>query len=112
MLEIYKLRSAIPFSSLAFIFLTIPLGVKRKIEGKFSGTLYSLLLFIFYYILMAFTENFGMAIHLPAFITAFLPNLIIVAMGCYLTENINEEEHATVSQKLRYFWNYCLEKTK
>lgn len=112
MLDIYNIKAAIPFSSLAFIFLTIPLGVKRSIEGKFSGMLYSLLLFIFYYILMAFTENFGLAIRLPAFITAFLPNLIIAAMGCYLLKSLNQEEHATVSQKIRYFWNYCLEKTK
>ncbi len=111
LLEIYK-KITIPLSPLAFIFLTIPLGVKRKIEGRFSGTLYSLLVFIFYYILMAFTENIGKTIHLPAVITAFLPDIIIVAMGFYLLKHINEEEYATISQKLRYFWTYCLEKTK
>lgn len=112
MLDIYNIKAAIPFSSLAFIFLTIPLGVKRSVEGKFSGMLYSLLLFIFYYILMAFTENFGMAIHLPALLTAFLPNFIITAMGLYLLKSLNKEEHTTISQKLRYVWTYCLEKTK
>jgi lipopolysaccharide export LptBFGC system permease protein LptF len=112
MLDIDNVRLSIPFSSLAFIFLTIPLGVKRKIEGKFSGMLYSLLLFLFYYLLMALAENAGMAIHLPVIITSFLPNFIFVAMGFYLLKNLNEEEYTTVSQKLRYFWMYCLEKTK
>jgi lipopolysaccharide export system permease protein len=111
LLEIYK-KITIPISPLAFIFLTIPLGVKRKIEGRFSGTLYSLLVFIFYYILMAFTENIGKAILLPAIITAFLPDIVIVAMGFFLLKHINEEEYATVSQKLRHFWMYCLEKIK
>jgi lipopolysaccharide export system permease protein len=111
LLEIYK-KIAIPLSPLAFIFLTIPLGVKRKIEGKFSGTLYSLLVFMFYYILMAFTENIGKPIHLPAVITAFLPDIVIVAIGYFLLKHINEEEYTTISQKLRYFWMYCLEKTK
>ena len=111
LLEMYK-KISIPLSPLAFIFLTIPLGVKRKIEGRFSGTLYSLLVFIFYYVLMAFTENIGKTIHLPAVITAFLPEVIIVAMGFYLLKHINDEEYATVSQKLRYFWTYCIEKTK
>jgi lipopolysaccharide export system permease protein len=111
LLEMYK-KISIPLSPLAFIFLTIPLGVKRKIEGRFSGTLYSLLVFIFYYVLMAFTENIGKTIHLPAVITAFLPEVIIVAMGFYLLKHINDEEYATVSQKLRYFWVYCIEKTK
>jgi lipopolysaccharide export system permease protein len=110
-LEIYK-KISIPISPLAFIFLTIPLGVKRRIEGRFSGTLYSLLVFIFYYVLMAFTENLGKTIHLPAVITAFLPNIFIVVMGLYLLKHINDEEYATISQKLRYFWVYCLEKTK
>jgi lipopolysaccharide export system permease protein len=111
LLEMYK-KVSIPLSPLAFIFLTIPLGVKRKIEGRFSGTLYSLLVFIFYYVLMAFTENIGKTIHLPAVITAFLPDVIIVTMGFYLLKHINEEEYTTVSQQLRYFWVYCLEKTK
>jgi lipopolysaccharide export system permease protein len=111
LLEIYK-KITIPLSPLAFIFLAIPLGVKRRIEGKFSGTLYSFLVFIFYYILMAFTESIGKTIHSPAFITAFLPHIIIVAMGYHLLKHINEEEYTTVSQKLRYFWTYCLEKTK
>ena len=112
MLDINNIRLSIPFSSLAFIFLTIPLGVKRKIEGKFSGMLYSLLLFLFYYLLMALAENAGMAIHLPVIITSFLPNFIFIAMGFYLLKNLNEDEYTTVSQKLRYFWMYCLEKTK
>jgi lipopolysaccharide export system permease protein len=111
LLEIYK-KITIPLSPLAFIFLTIPLGVKRKIEGKFSGTIYSLLVFMFYYILMAFTENIGKTIHLPALITAFLPGIVIITMGYFLLKHINEEEYATISQKLRYFWIYCLEKTK
>lgn len=111
LLEIYK-KITIPLSPLAFIFLTIPLGVKRKIEGKFSGTLYSLLVFMFYYILMAFTENIGKTIHFPAVITAFIPDVVIVAIGYFLLKHINEEEYATISQKLRYFWMYCLEKTK
>jgi len=111
LLEMHK-KITIPLSPLAFIFLTIPLGVKRKIEGRFSGTLYSLLVFMLYYVLMAFTENIGKTIHLPALITAFLPDVIIMAMGFYLLKHINEEEHTTVSQQLRYFWVYCLEKTK
>ena len=112
MLDIDNVRLSIPFSSLAFIFLTIPLGVKRKIEGKFSGMLYGLLLFLFYYLLMALAENAGMATHLPVIITSFLPNFIFIAMGFYLLKNLNEDEYTTVSQKLRYFWMYCLEKTK
>jgi len=111
LLELHK-KITIPLSCLAFIFLTVPLGVRRRVEGKFSGMLYSLLVFMFYYILMALTENVGKSIHAPAVITAFLPNIIIAAMGFFLLKQINNEEYATISQKIKYFWMHRLEKTK
>ncbi len=111
LLEIYK-RISLPLSSLAFIFLTIPLGIKRNIEGKFSGILYSLLLFIFYYILMAITENLGKTIHLPVIITSFTPNVIISIIGLYLLRNLNTEGQSKVSQKLKHLWVYYFEKAR
>lgn len=111
LLEIYK-RISLPLSSLAFIFLTIPLGIKRNIEGKFSGILYSLLLFIFYYILMAITENLGKTIHLPVVITSFTPNVIISIIGLYLLRNLNTEGQSKVSQKLKHLWVYYFEKAR
>lgn len=111
LLEIYK-KISLPLSSLAFIILTIPLGVRRKVEGKFSGTLYSLLLFIFYYVLIAMTDSLGKNIHAPPYIVTFLPNVVIVAMGLYLLRNLNKEEHVTMAQRFKYLWVYCLEKVK
>ncbi|MCX5812880.1 MAG: LptF/LptG family permease [Proteobacteria bacterium] len=111
LLEIYK-KFSIPLSSLAFIFLTIPLGVRRRIEGKFSGIIYSLLLFIFYYILMAFTENVGKAMQLPAILTSCIPNIIIISIGFNLLKHLNSEEYTGISQKLKYLWGYYLEKAK
>jgi lipopolysaccharide export system permease protein len=111
LLEIYK-KFSIPLSSLAFIFLTIPLGVRRGIGGKFSGIVYSLVLFIFYYILMAFTENIGKAISLPAILTSCIPNIIIISAGFSLLKQLNSEEYTGISQKLKYFWGYYLEKVK
>ncbi len=111
LLEIYK-KYALPLSSLAFIMLTIPLGVRRKVEGKFSGMLYSLLLFIFYYILMAITDSFGKNMNAPPVIITFLPNAVIVAMGIYFLKGLNREDHVTISQRLRYMWVSCLEKVK
>lgn len=110
-LEIYK-KFSIPLSSLAFMFLTIPLGIRRKIEGRFSGVIYSLVLFIFYYILMAFTENIGKTIHLPPLITSCVPNIIIMAIGFNLLKHLNTEEHTGISQKLKHLWGYYLEKAK
>jgi len=111
LLEIYK-KVSIPMSSLAFVFLTVPLGIKRRVEGKFSGILYSLLLFFFYYLLMAVTENVGKSIQMPPLITTFIPNVAIVLIGVYLIRDINHEGQTSAALRLRQLWVYCLEKTK
>jgi lipopolysaccharide export system permease protein len=111
LLEIYK-KFTIPLSSLAFVFLTVPLGIKRRVEGKFSGALYSLILFIFYYLLMAVTENVGKSIHLPILITTLLPNITIALIGLYLSRELNSEDQTGAAQKLKHLWDYCLEKTR
>ena len=111
LLEIYK-KISIPLASLAFVLLTVPLGIRRKVEGKFSGIIYSLLLFVLYYVLMALTENVGKTMHLPAILTAFIPNVIIALFGVYLVRNLNEEEQTRISQTMRYMWVRYLEKTK
>ncbi|MBA4391556.1 MAG: hypothetical protein C0399_11565 [Syntrophus sp. (in: bacteria)] len=111
LLEICK-KISIPLSSLAFVFLTIPLGIKRRVEGKFSGVLYSLILFIFYYVLIAITENVGKSIHFPVLLTAFIPNITIICIGLYFLRNLNDDYPTKTTQIMRQLWVYCLEKTK
>ena len=111
LLEIYK-KFSIPLSSLAFMFLTIPLGVGRKAEGKISGVIYSLVLFIFYYILLAFTENTGKAMHLPPLITSSIPNIIIVAIGLSFLRHLNSEKQTDIQQRVKYLWGRYVEKAK
>ena len=111
MLEIYK-KFSIPISSLAFMFLTVPLGVRRKVEGKFSGVIYSLVLFIFYYILLAFTETSGKAAHLPPLVTSCIPNLVIIGIGINFLRHLNTEDHVTISQRLKLVWARYDEKAK
>ncbi len=111
LLEIYK-KFTVPLSTLAFVLLTIPLGVRRKVEGNFSGVLYSMLLFIFYYMSMAFMENAGKALHIPVMITSLVPNITIAGIGIYLIRNLNREDHVTISQRIRYIWGNYFEKAK
>lgn len=110
-LEIYK-KFSIPLSCISFIFLAVPLGIRRRIEGKLSGIAYSLLLFILYYVLMAFTENIGKNIQIPAILTSLSPNIIIFFIGLYLMRNINYEEYETIAERIRQKWRNYLEKTK
>ncbi|HOV89344.1 MAG TPA: LptF/LptG family permease [Syntrophorhabdaceae bacterium] len=111
MLEIFK-KFSIPLSTLSFMFLAVPLGIRRRVEGKFSGILYSLLLFILYYVLMAFTENIGKTLGASAFITSFTPNLVVMIIGLCFLRNLNYEEHTTISEKIKHKWRGYIEKTK
>ena len=110
-LEIYK-KISIPLSCLAFVILSVPLGIRRKVEGRFSGIVYSLALFIFYYILMALSENLGKTLQLPAILAAFAPNIIIAVLGLFLVRNLNQEEHTGVSQAAKRFWVRGYEKAQ
>jgi len=111
MLEIFK-KFSIPLSSISFMFLAVPLGIRRRVEGKFSGILYSLLLFILYYVLMAFTENMGKTLGVPVFITSFMPNIVVILIGLGFLRNLNFEEYTTISEKIRHRWKGYIEKTK
>lgn len=110
-IEIYK-KITIPLSALAFVLLTIPLGIRRKVEGRFSGIVYSLALFVFYYILMALTENVGRTLRVSPLLVSGIPNITIVFLGLYLLRNLNVEEPTKTSQMIRFFWMRYLEKAK
>lgn len=110
-IEIFK-KITIPLSSLAFVLLTVPLGIRRKVEGRFSGIMYSLVLFVFYYMIMAFTENLGKSLHIPPILIASIPNTTIVLLGLYLLRNLNVEEPTKASRVVRFFWSRYLEKAK
>lgn len=111
LLEIYK-RFSIPLLSLAFVFLTIPLGIRRRHEGKFSGIAYSLLIFVMYYLLMALTEHIGEVIGLMPLITAFIPDIIVLLIGIYLINGINEEVSQGPLWRLREVWRVAFEKVR
>jgi lipopolysaccharide export LptBFGC system permease protein LptF len=110
-IEIYK-KITIPLSALAFVLLTVPLGIRRKVEGRFSGIIYSLVLFVFYYIIMALTENLGRTLRIPPLLIASIPNTTIVLLGLYLLRNLNVEEPTKTLQTIRFFWTRYLEKVK
>lgn len=102
-LEVYK-KFSIPFSSIAFVPLIVPLGIRRKTEGKFSGIVYSLILFLSYYILTAFVENTGKSYQIPPVLVAFAPSLLFCLAGFSLMQGVNAEVHTTILQRLKTRW--------
>jgi len=102
-LEIYN-KFSVPFSVVAFMLLTVPLGVRRRAEGKFSGVVYSLLIFISYYILSAISENVGRIYEAWPFLVSFAPNIIFSFTGVYLVTGLNSETRDSAFQRWKRRW--------
>jgi lipopolysaccharide export LptBFGC system permease protein LptF len=84
--------------------LTVPLGVRRRAEGKFSGVVYSLLIFISYYVLSAISENVGRIYEAWPFLISFAPNIIFSITGLYLVSGLNSETRGRVFVRWRRRW--------
>ncbi len=97
-------KFSVPFSVVAFMLLTVPLGVKRRAEGKFSGVVYSLLIFISYYILSAISENVGRIYEGWPFLVSFAPNIIFSFAGVYLVSGLNRESQGNMFRRWRRRW--------
>ncbi len=111
LIEIYK-KFSVPFSVVAFTLLTVPLGIKRKSEGKFSGVVYSLGIFICYYFLSAMMENVGRVYGVWPPLICFAPNIAFSVAGLCLISRLNNEDQGRIFDRLRHIWEPYLAKVK
>lgn len=89
--ELYQ-KFSISLSPLAFTLLVVPLGIRRRTGGKFSGLLYSLLLFLLYYMLLAFSERLNKASSLAPLFLSSVPNYVVASFGLYLSRALNRDK--------------------
>ncbi len=85
----YHKKYALSFSCFVFILVGAPLGVMARKGGFGLGAALSLLLFVLYWALMLFGESvaeYGLA---GPFISVWLPNFILTAIGVLLAVRLN-----------------------
>lgn len=111
LLEIYK-RLSLPASTLSFILLAVPLGIKRRVEGKFTGIIYSLCVFVSYYLLVALTDYVGKTFMLSPLLTAFIPNIFVGLAGLILTKEVDHEEYTDWYRKIKLTYLALHEKAR
>lgn len=83
LVELY-VKTAVPFACFIFTLLGAPLGLNPQRTSNSVGIGLSLLVVIFYYILMATGEWLGLINVLPPFIAAWTPNIVIGVIGIFL----------------------------
>ncbi|HET7433916.1 MAG TPA: LPS export ABC transporter permease LptG [Thermoanaerobaculia bacterium] len=95
--EIHK-KFAIPFACIAFGVLGLPLGITNRRGGKSSGFSLSILIILFYYVMINNGEHLAAAGKLSPGIAMWAANVILLAIGTFLLSRANRDIGAQRSE--------------
>ena len=88
--EIHK-KFAIPFACIAFGVLGLPLGITNRRGGKSSGFSLSILIILFYYVMINNGEHLAATGKIPPVVGMWSANFILLAIGIYLLSRANRD---------------------
>jgi lipopolysaccharide export system permease protein len=88
----YHQRIALPFGALVFCTLAVPLALLAQRAARYTGFSLSIVVMLLYFILMQAGSGLTFAGTLPAFVGAWLPNVVMGTLGVYLTWRKAEEK--------------------
>lgn len=77
-------RYSLPFASLVFAVIAVPLGIQNRRSGKSAGFSVSIFLLLVYYLLLSLMKTIAEKGGIPIALALWLPNLIFMAIGWYL----------------------------
>jgi len=78
-------RLAAPWTCLVVVLMAIPFGAQSGRRNLFFGVAGSIFICFAYFVLQRISLAFGLNGHLPAWLAAWLPNLVFAAAGIMLT---------------------------
>jgi len=79
----FQKKFSIPFATLAFTLIAIPLGFKAR-SGSVLGMVFAVLLVLSYYLLLMGDETMAQTGSLSPFAAMWLPNFVLGGLGCLL----------------------------
>jgi len=88
----YHQRLAFPCAALVFCALGVPLALLSQQAVRYTGFSLSIVVMLLFFVLMQLGSGLTFAGHIPAFLGAWLPNLVLGTMGGYLTWRKAEEK--------------------
>ena len=88
--EIHK-KFAIPFACIAFGVLGLPLGITNRRGGKSSGFSLSVMIILFYYVMINNGEQLAATGKIPAAVGMWGANAILLGLGVYLLIRANRD---------------------
>jgi lipopolysaccharide export system permease protein len=84
-------RFAMPFASLVFAVLAVPLGIQNRRSGKSAGFSISIATLLVYYILMSLLRTLAEKGSIPPILAMWLPNMIFLTLGWTLLRTASME---------------------
>ena len=81
--EFHK-RFSIPFACIVFAIIGVPLGIQPSRSGRSHGFVFSILIFLAYYISLTASETFAVRRMIPPFLAGWAPNVLFGSFGIYL----------------------------
>ena len=99
-------RFALPFASLVFAVLAVPLGMQNRRSGKSAGFTTSIAILLAYYLLLSLMRTLAERGILPPMLALWLPNLIFLSLGLFFLRMASMEKAIpipTVATVLRIF---------
>ncbi len=82
-IELYD-KLALPLTTVVFVLIGVPLAITPPRVRYNRGFLFSILIIFAYYLIRALSISFGEAGTLPAFLGAWLPNIILTIIGVFI----------------------------
>ena len=81
--ELHK-RYAIPFACIVFALIGVPLGIQPRRSGRSHGFIFTILIFLAYYVSLTASEIFAVRHTIPPFLAGWAPNFLFGGLGVYL----------------------------
>jgi len=88
----YHQRFSLPFGALVFCTLAIPLSLLSQRAVRYTGFSLSIAVVLFYYVFMQVGTGLILAKKAPPLLGAWLPNIVLGALGVYLLWKKAEEK--------------------
>lgn len=92
----YYEKFSMPFASLVFAVLGVPLGLQSRRSGKGTSYPLAILVFLVYYVLLSFGETLGGRAVLPPVVAVWLPNVVLAAVGLVMLRRAANEGRLAV----------------
>jgi len=81
--ELHK-RYAIPFACIIFGLIGVPLGIQPRRSGRSFGFIFSILIFLAYYVSLTASEILAIRETIPPLFAGWAPNFLFGGLGIYL----------------------------